>query len=266
MHDKHIGMTSSGKPAGFTLIELLVVIAIIAILAGMLLPALSKAKETGKRIACVNHMRQLGLAAMMYADDHDGRFPVRELGVDPGAWPTTLLDGYKDLRLLVCPSDAPNPVSGGPNPNHPADQAPRSYILNGWNDYWQERWSQQAASDFAESSWAVAASAGWDFGKMRGTSTPESAVQFPSETILFGEKVTESPHFYMDFLEESPDSLSGNDFTEVEHGRHSRSANGSGGSNYVFADGSTRFIRYWGTLSPINLWGVTDAWRRNVAN
>ena len=101
---------------------------------------------------------------------------------------------------------------------------------------------------------------------MRGTSTPETAILLPSETILFGEKVTESPHFYMDFLEESPDSLSGNDFTEVEHGRHSRSANGGGGSNYVFADGSTRFIRHWGTLSPVNLWGVTDAWRKNVVN
>src|SRR5213083_959951 len=81
---------------GFTLIELLVVIAIIAILAGLLLPALGRAKEEGKSIKCLNNCRQLGLAAVLYADDFKGLFPLR---VDVNRWPTQLQPFYRNLNV-----------------------------------------------------------------------------------------------------------------------------------------------------------------------
>jgi len=116
----------------------------------------------------------------------------------------------------------------------PADAAPRSYLINGWSDYFQGAPSI-------------------------GRAMPEAAVHYPSETIAFGEKESSSGHFYFDYWV-------GDDFTELENARHARISQAdpqSGGSNFAFVDGSVRFLRFGRSLSPVLLWMVTDEFRNN---
>ncbi len=106
---------------GFTLIELLVVVAIIALLISVLLPALGKAKENGRRAVCLSNLHHLGLAHQQYLGDYNGVLPAAAImpsvdGADPNAagyYPpiTTFLRPYaKDPQVFRCPSDMPGKI------------------------------------------------------------------------------------------------------------------------------------------------------------
>jgi prepilin-type N-terminal cleavage/methylation domain-containing protein/prepilin-type processing-associated H-X9-DG protein len=240
----------------FTLIELLVVIAIIGLLAGMLLPSLARAKDSAKRIACLNNLRQLGLSVRLYVDDNEGHLPGR---FHPNRWPERLRFAYKDLRLLLCPSDAPSPRTGESDTNTwPADAAPRSYIYNAWNDWYLQKYPGDRGWRRTVATTAI--------------SPKETEITEPSMTVALGEKDTTSMHWYFDYETYE-------DVTQLEQSRHSTRAHSSGdrsegqgvivnfggGSNFTFADGSVRFLKFGQSVWPLNLWGLTPAYRNASA-
>jgi prepilin-type N-terminal cleavage/methylation domain-containing protein/prepilin-type processing-associated H-X9-DG protein len=200
------------RKRGFTLVELLVVIAIIALLVGLIYPALKAATGARDESVSLSNMRQIGSAFMLYANDHSYILPGRaagQNGAEPNKWPFLLSQYLGDVRVYASSFDTSNWIVRGLTVQQAESNSQNntSFIMNGYNDL----------NAFQNPNVTI-----------RLNAFPDTA-----DIIMLGMlKIGVHSQFYMDF-EEAPNGNE-NDFLET--------AAYKGGSNYLFADGSARFI------------------------
>ena len=208
---------------GFTLIELLVVIAIIAILAAILFPVFARAREKARQTACLNNVKQLTLAIMMYAQDYDERLPYADRWGHPDGgqpyWYVYLHPYIMNEQVRVCPSQ-PNRARG-----------------YGWN--WQN-FGYRAMSG--------------TIGRNPGRSLAE--IRRPAETIIIGDnpddgsRAAGGPWVYGPDQQDPDGNVTNDPALSNVARRH------NGGGNYGFLDGHAKWINAITATAQDDLWTV----------
>jgi len=224
---------------GFTLIELLVVIAIIAILAAILFPVFSRARENARRSSCASNVKQISLAFIQYTQDYDERYPLTTFTSGqstPGStWAGSVQSYIKNTQVYRCPSDS---SARWNNASLPPDGTPpytTSYLLNAWMGSTSQ------------------------YGKIAAIQNPAQVIYVAESSVNVGDPAAPQSfdrggrdHFHPFYWGSAPESISGfmtsqtwNGATgatkELDLTRHLE------GANYGYVDGHVKWQK-WSNL------------------
>lgn len=228
---------SAGTPRrGFTLIELLVVIAVIAVLMGILLPSLNRAREQARKVACLSNMRQMGVAVSTYLIDSDYRLPPSSCHIDDpnDHWLRILSDYTREQLLFQCPSDKGKDFVNWDKPLSEQEEA---------------RYSSFAVN-------ALLDPIHYRYGARRNRYNDINRIHKPTYTIWIGEapdtdNFNLADHIHPEYWEGSIEAAK----ESVAWNRHQRT------SNYLFADGHAANMDFQDTY----IWPNTCYWYPEAA-
>ena len=192
-------MNASNRNPAFTVVELLVVIAVIAILAALLFPVLSTAKEKGRQLECLDHENQITIAAMLYADDNNGNMCGERMGTASGnVWPapprpnTGKAWTWSFAILPYAPGNTNGPDNLWICPTRPPS----------WTS------ANEDVDNTVITSYAIAEDTFWgDYGSTGVHSYPITSIAKPARTILFGETCWSGPGISARYLDWSSPSI-----------------------------------------------------------